>query len=628
MLISDALVIQEFGQVSVGDGGTAQVNTATVNQDGQLIVAEGGGLTAGVASVSGLLEITGADVNNPSVVAVDDLAIVSGGQFLGDGQGASTVVLDVTGRATIDTGATMSLGDMTLTTHGLSVDGTDSGLDAEASAVVTVASDVQISDGATASISGSLTSPGTMLASGGDLAVEGGAYSGKTLNASGAGTALSVTNGGVMTLNDLTLTDQANAAITGNGSLVTDALTVNPTSMLSVTGSGQVNVLAGTSTDLAGTLMIDNQGSLLVPNGLYLDDATVQGGSGTVQGPVSGSQGAVIAMTSPGTLALGSVSSAVGFEYDGTLDAGSSHVILLDANAAGLGEDTFLATGGTLTAPNGALLELGEVLTATGPATIEGDFTNNGTVNGPVVAGQFLTFDDHVDGAGGYNGNIEFLEGFNPGNSPASVSFNGHMTLGPHATLAIELGGVAAGNEHDQVNVTHGIVTLDGTLDIALINGFNPSPGDMFVILQASEILGSFDDFSGDVLAMSNDLALVPMVDSDINSVTVFATAPGDANLDFKVDAADLNDLALHWQQDVIGWKQGDFNGDGFVNAADLNVLAIGWQFGVLDPMTVSFDDAFSQALARVTPEPGTVGLLVLGGLGLVNRRDTRRVFG
>ena len=37
---------------------------------------------------------------------------------------------------------------------------------------------------------------------------------------------------------------------------------------------------------------------------------------------------------------------------------------------------------------------------------------------------------------------------------------------------------------------------------------------------------------------------------------------PGDANEDGKVDAADLNVLALNWQQMVMdGWSEADFNG-------------------------------------------------------------------
>ena len=86
----------------------------------------------------------------------------------------------------------------------------------------------------------------------------------------------------------------------------------------------------------------------------------------------------------------------------------------------------------------------------------------------------------------------------------------------------------------------------------------------------------------------------------------------GDANLDGKVDAADLNVLALKWQQTlppVIGghWHNTDFNSDSIVDAADLNLLALKWQFGVKQPSLISAQDAFTEILTSLNaPEPGT----------------------
>ncbi len=50
----------------------------------------------------------------------------------------------------------------------------------------------------------------------------------------------------------------------------------------------------------------------------------------------------------------------------------------------------------------------------------------------------------------------------------------------------------------------------------------------------------------------------------------------GDANLDGKVDASDLNVIASNWQ-DAAVWCGGDFNADGVTNAKDLNQLALNW---------------------------------------------------
>jgi len=51
----------------------------------------------------------------------------------------------------------------------------------------------------------------------------------------------------------------------------------------------------------------------------------------------------------------------------------------------------------------------------------------------------------------------------------------------------------------------------------------------------------------------------------------------GDANLDGKVDANDLNILGLNWLQNVNGWCSGDVSADGLVDANDLNALALNW---------------------------------------------------
>jgi hypothetical protein len=56
----------------------------------------------------------------------------------------------------------------------------------------------------------------------------------------------------------------------------------------------------------------------------------------------------------------------------------------------------------------------------------------------------------------------------------------------------------------------------------------------------------------------------------------------GDTNFDGRVDSRDLNNIAIHWQQQSEAtWEDGDFNGDGKVNSSDLNDIAVNWQFGV-----------------------------------------------
>ena len=86
--------------------------------------------------------------------------------------------------------------------------------------------------------------------------------------------------------------------------------------------------------------------------------------------------------------------------------------------------------------------------------------------------------------------------------------------------------------------------------------------------------------------------------------------ARGDANLDGRVDAADLNIVGFDWQRPVDGWAGGDFSGNGWVGSEDLNDLAINWQYGVASTATV--------------PEPNCVTPLLTAFVVLATLRTKR----
>ncbi len=114
--------------------------------------------------------------------------------------------------------------------------------------------------------------------------------------------------------------------------------------------------------------------------------------------------------------------------------------------------------------------------------------------------------------------------------------------------------------------------------------------------------LGSDDplyDLNGDGDADNADVDF--LVETSIN------TFYGDANVDGRVDAADLNAVGLNWRDDISGWANGDFNGDNTVDAADLNVLGLNWQSGV-------------PVAASPIPEPASMGLLLFGIIGIAMR--------
>jgi filamentous hemagglutinin family protein len=79
-----------------------------------------------------------------------------------------------------------------------------------------------------------------------------------------------------------------------------------------------------------------------------------------------------------------------------------------------------------------------------------------------------------------------------PGSSPGALTINGNYVQGPGGTLAVELGGTAGGSQYDQL-VVNGNATLGGTLNVVLVNGYVPSGGETFSVVQSSgAVSGTF----------------------------------------------------------------------------------------------------------------------------------------
>ena len=77
-----------------------------------------------------------------------------------------------------------------------------------------------------------------------------------------------------------------------------------------------------------------------------------------------------------------------------------------------------------------------------------------------------------------------------PGSSPGLTTVEGNYTQSA-GILDIELGGRARGTQYDALNVM-GSLTLGGTLNVSLWNGFNPALSDTFNILDWGSVHGLF----------------------------------------------------------------------------------------------------------------------------------------
>ncbi|MCC6353838.1 MAG: hypothetical protein IT577_08115 [Verrucomicrobiae bacterium] len=141
-------------------------------------------------------------------------------------------------------------------------------------------------------------------------------------------------------------------------------------------------------------------------------------------------------------------------------------------------------TGGTVHVEGGSLVELGYMDSSPGS-----DFwiDPNGRAR----------FSGQVTGSADFRGGgaVEFLGGFSPGNSPAAVSFEGNVLLGSNNILTLELGGLVAGSEHDQLMVD-GNLAFGGTMEVSLIDLFDPAAGDAFRLFQFGSSSNTFASIS------------------------------------------------------------------------------------------------------------------------------------
>ncbi len=123
--------------------------------------------------------------------------------------------------------------------------------------------------------------------------------------------------------------------------------------------------------------------------------------------------------------------------------------------------------------------------------TFYDDFVNNGTTQ--ISNGSTAVFYGSVSGGGLFSGTgTLFFEGdLAPGNSPGLLTVEPEVIYGASHTLTIELGGTSRGVNYDAIDVVAN-ATLNGTLEIVLIDGFNPVFGDEFEIIRAEVLSGNF----------------------------------------------------------------------------------------------------------------------------------------
>ena len=282
----------------------------------------------------------------------------------------------------------------------------------------------------------------------------------------------------------------------------------------------------------------------------------------------------------------------------GTLDAGSN-TIQNAFNGRYLGENSTiraieLINDGKVNLTKGhnfveANLDNRGDFNISGGATVifTNDILNNGVIY--THAGSTSTLLGRLFGSGVFEGegDVAILGEFAPGNSPGLVSFESDLAFGAGATTEIEIGGTLRSTALPQSIVGHydafdvgGTLTLDGELEIALVDGFEIESGQEFVIADVDGSLeGQFNglDEGAVVGNFGGGELFISYVAGDGNDVSLFtAAAPevllGDTNQDGLVDFADIPTFI----EILIAGEflaAADTNQDGAVNFSDIDAF-------------------------------------------------------
>lgn len=142
-----------------------------------------------------------------------------------------------------------------------------------------------------------------------------------------------------------------------------------------------------------------------------------------------------------------------------------------------------------------------------------------------------------LKGTGTITGNVVNLAGTTvPGLPAGQMNITGTYTQQSGATLQINLGGAAPG-QYGRLACTGTVAITGSKLEIILFNGFEPQPGDVFEVLSASTISGTFATVLGTMTPGGHELKLFYTPTTLTLAVCPF---PGDFDSDCDVDGDDL----------------------------------------------------------------------------------------
>lgn len=147
-----------------------------------------------------------------------------------------------------------------------------------------------------------------------------------------------------------------------------------------------------------------------------------------------------------------------------------------------------------------------------------------------------------------FTGNLTNSATVSPGASPGLLTIVGDYTETPTGHLQTEIGGTTPGTDFDQISVS-GVAELGGVLNVSLVNGFRPAPGDGFPVLLCASRVGTFAQING--LNLGQGLVLVP--EYRTNGLVLRAEVQA-SSIPLSVELTLTNTAIVSWSLPASGW--------------------------------------------------------------------------
>jgi hypothetical protein len=269
----------------------------------------------------------------------------------------------------------------------------------------------------------------------------------------------------------------------------TGKLMVHPGSAMTIKNT--FNNLSPAGVLTGGTYVVS--GMLTLQNSITTNEANI-----TLQGAA-----AEIFNNSPSNNALGALAANAG---KGVLLLESGQALATTANLANAGKITVatgssLSVGGTYTQTAGTTQVDGALSVNTSMNIEKGTLLGQGAVAAGVISGGTVTVGDAAT-------------------KPGKLSISGTYTQAATGVLNLAISGTTVGTQYSQLAVSNG-VSLGGTLNLKVVNGFTPAIGDTFTIVTGSAVSGTFSTVKGLSINSAEHFA----VSYGANSVTLIVVS-------------------------------------------------------------------------------------------------------